>query len=133
MYLTYNSHLACNRRTDMSFAMFLLVFFAFFVFWAYVFWKISFSIKSKVLLSFFVKQTSGKLILKKKSWKWVFVKWSLFSINVFFYFHFDCFYRKCKNHWKIVILFWMLMKHKHFKFRFPYRSTKLFVNWKLSS
>ena len=95
-------------------------------------WKISFSIKSKVLLSFSLKKHLDGWFWTKSPGNGFLLKENYLLTICVFYFYFDCLYRKYKKQWKITF-FWMLMKHKRFNFQFAYRSTKLFINWKLLS
>ena len=94
--------------------------------------EISFSIKSKVLLSFSLKKHLDGWFWTKSPGNGFLLKENYLLTICVFYFYFDCLYRKYKKQWKITF-FWMLMKHKRFNFQFAYRSTKLFINWKLLS
>ena len=94
--------------------------------------EISFSIKSKVLLSFSLKKHLDGWFWTKSPGNGFLLKENYLLTICVFYFYFDCLYRKYKKQWKITF-FWMLMKHKRFNFQFAYRSTKLFMNWKLLS
>ena len=82
-----NEHICGFRLTRWSFGLFLFIYLFIYLFFRILstcVWKISFSIKSKVVLSFSLKKAFGRLILNKKSWKWVFVKGNLYPNSLCF-------------------------------------------------
>ena len=79
-----NEHICGVGVTRWWLSMFFMGVFHLFHIFSICVWKISFLINSKVLLSFFEEEKSGRLILNKESWKWVIVKRNIFSNNLCF-------------------------------------------------